>query len=424
MAEHVGIGEGKSMDRLFKSNWFVKIISFLIALMLYTVVSSEGHPTQPGIVKQNQMTVNENLTVKYNENKYVVTGYPDTVTIQVKGSSNLLTKAGLMMNRKAYIDLNGKGPGTYSVNVLTDGFPSGLEVSVVPSNISVTIEKKITKQLPVSVELFNDDKVASGFHLGDPIISPDKVEVSGGQKEVKQVAFIRAVLDVKGANSQIDKKVHLNAYDAQGNQLSIKISPATASVQVPVKNPSKKVPIKYQTTGSLPNGLALSSINLSPNEVTITGPKDVLDSIHEIKGISIPLDGIQGTETKQIKVPIPDGVETIDPETVDATITTSQATTKLFKEIPIDVMGLSSNEQITFKNPKNRSVDVVLTGAPNVLSNISRNDIEVYVDVTGLSKGDHTLKAKINVPKYVDATLQQQDIQISLSGNASSGSTP
>lgn len=426
MDHHVGIGEGRIMDRLFKSNWFVKIISFLIALMLYTVVSSEEHPSQAGggAIKQNEITLKEQLNVKYDENKYVVTGYPDSVTVQVKGNNNMLTKASLMINRKTFINLNGKAPGTYSAKVETEGFPIGLQVSVVPSTVSVTIEKKITKEIPVSIELFNQDKVADGYKPDDPIPIPDKVEVTGGEKEVNAIAFIKGVVDVKGADGPIDKKVSLNAYDKEGNQVSIDMNPSTVQVQVPVTSPSKSVPINFTTKGSLPDGLVISSIKLNTNHVNIYGPKDKINDMTSLDGLTIPLDNIHGNQTLHLPLPVPSGVEKLDPSTVDVNVKVDKPTTKLFKEMPIDVMGLPDNYDIGFKDPVNRSLDVELKGAPDVLSNIDRKDIELYIDVTGLSAGDQTVKAKLKVPQYVSGKISKQDVQITLSESGSSSGTP
>ena len=38
--------------------------------------------------------------------------------------------------------------------------------------------------------------------------------------------------------------------------------------------------------GSLPEGLAVTNVSVEPREVTIAGPKDILDNIQSIEGRS------------------------------------------------------------------------------------------------------------------------------------------
>ncbi|WKB35988.1 hypothetical protein QS257_01300 [Terrilactibacillus sp. S3-3] len=70
------------MDKLLKNNWVVKILSFIIALMLYAMVSANGQPSSGASDllgnDEQQTTITENLQIKYNQDDYVVTGAPQS----------------------------------------------------------------------------------------------------------------------------------------------------------------------------------------------------------------------------------------------------------------------------------------------------------------------------------------------------------
>jgi len=111
------------MDKIFRSSWFIKVISFLIALMLYNMVSSNNqlshndiNPFTPST--STKQTVTEKLNVIFDQDKYVVTGAPETVNLLLEGSIGQITKTRLITTKEAYIDLTGKKPGTYKAKVL------------------------------------------------------------------------------------------------------------------------------------------------------------------------------------------------------------------------------------------------------------------------------------------------------------------
>ncbi|MFC7394604.1 YbbR-like domain-containing protein [Scopulibacillus cellulosilyticus] len=310
------------MDKLFKSKWFIRILSFLIALMLYTVVSSNdqsagGQATR--IIGKSSQTaaVTEPLEVIYDQDNYVVTGAPSTVKVEMKGPSDLILKAKLLSNRKVYINLNGKGPGRYSATVQTDGFPSGIKVTPVPSNVNVEVQDKTSKTLPVSIDVANKDKVQSGYNVGVPEASTDTVKVTGSKKAVDSVAFVKGVVDVSGASSTVRQQATLHAYDSSGNLLNVNISPSKTYVKVPIiGGDAKKVPIHISEQGQLPDGVSIDSIQVDPQTVTIYGSKDVLDTIDSIDGVVLPLDKITGDKTFHLDVPTPNGVKKVDPGTI------------------------------------------------------------------------------------------------------------
>ncbi|MBM7644495.1 YbbR domain-containing protein [Scopulibacillus daqui] len=310
------------MDKLFKSKWFIRILSFLIALMLYTVVSSNdqsagGQATR--IIGRSSQTaaVTEPLKVEYDQDNYVVTGAPSSVKVEMKGPSDLILKAKLLSNHKVYINLNGKGPGRYSATVQTEGFPSGIQVTPIPSTVDVNVQEKTAKTFPVSIDVANKDKVASGYNVGVPQTSRDTVKVTGSKKMVDSVAFVKGVVDVSGASSTVRQQATLHAYDSSGNLLNVNISPSKTYVKVPIiSGYAKRVPVHISEQGSLPDGVSIDSIQVEPQTVTVYGSKDALKDIDSIDGVVLPLDNITDDKTFKLDVPTPDGAKSVDPGTI------------------------------------------------------------------------------------------------------------
>lgn len=410
------------MDKLLRNNWFVKLISFLIALMLYTVVTA-GQPTNPfGIgpssrgsmnAGQQQDTQQTQLTASYNEKKYIITNMPNTVTVQLKGSSGLLTKVSLAKDYQANINLSGKGPGTYTVPVKVKGVPAGIKAKPVPSDVTVTLSRKETKTFPVQIDLINEGQVASGYEVGTPIVSPNQVKVTGTESEINQIAFVEGLVDVKGANNTVEKTVALNVYDHKGNELKVNVSPSVVKAKVPITGDSKTVPTQVEKNGSLPNGLSIASIELKPSAITLFGSKKVLDGIGYVN-VPIDLNNITQDTTMKLEIPTPDGVNKIAPNKVTAVINVTKQDTQAMEGIPITVLK-SDGQKVSFVSPKDQQVNVTLVGSKGSLKGIKPSDIDAYVDVSGLSTGEHSVSIQFNSPKSnvtIDSNVTKAKIKI------------
>ncbi|TCP28812.1 YbbR domain-containing protein [Scopulibacillus darangshiensis] len=454
------------MDKLFKSKWFVKIISFLIALMLYTVVSSGQPPShnQGDLTVSGDQTdtVTENLKVNIDQNKYIVSDVPDTVKIKMEGQKDLLLKAKLLKSRSAYINLENKGPGTYTVKVQTDGIPNGVKATPIPSTVTVRVQKKVTEPVHASVDLVNQGKIADGYEIGDPVIDPDTVNVTGGNDVIDSIAYVKGVLDVKNADDTIEQSVTLNAYDGDGNQLNnVQINPGSVNVTVPLTKVAKEVPVKVKTVGTPADGVKIDNVDVSPANVTIYGSPDVLSSIDKIDGLTVPVDGLKDDKTFDVNVPLPDGAEKAEPDTVSVKVsvkkdsskkskqdsnkkpnessdknnestddtakdnnnsseTATKETTKQFKDIPIDVKGIDEDKQsLTFLDPKNQSIDLTLTGAEDDMKQVSATDVGASIDVQGLENGEHRVPIKLIYPDGFKGETEQAYAKIELKESSS-----
>lgn len=412
------------MDKIFRSSWFIKIIAFLIALMLYNVVSSDGHrPATDNSLFMNsgssKETITEDLLVKYDQDKYVVTGQiPQTVDLMLEGSVDQITKAKLTTTREAFIDLTGKKPGTYKVNVETDGFPSSLKVFPDPSSVTVTIQKKVNKDFPVSVDYIHKEDLENGYKVGDPKINPTTVTVIGAEDVVDRVAYVQGVVDLSGAKDTVKTRVALNAYDKDGVQLNVTVNPALASVELPIISPSKDVPIYLKPTGDLPDGKAIASIALDPESVKVFGKSDVIAGIDKIGDIELPLGNITQSGTIMLDVPVPKGAEKVEPNKVSVNITLNEDAKRTLKDVPIAInMPADQNKKVTFIDPASRTMDVTLVGAKSIIDKINQSDIKLSIDVGQASSGDTELPVQFTGPDNVTATLSQDTVKVHIEGS-------
>ncbi|GGL64517.1 CdaR family protein [Sporolactobacillus putidus] len=426
------------MDKLLRKNWLVKIISFVTALMLYAIVNAGQNPSpSPSSVIINQtqqMIVTEKLDVRYNSNQYVVSGAPQSVSLRLSGSNDLILKARLLTGKSAFINLVNMRPGTYDVQVQTQGFPTGLKVTPVPGTVRVTVQKKTSKELPVAVDILDKSTVGAGFLVGDPVIDPKAVTVTGGESTINSIAFIKGVISVKGANATVDKMIALHAYDSTGSEVDVSIEPSAVHVQVPVTRVSKQLSIQAVTTGTPAAGYQVGSIDLSANTVNVIAHDgNALNTITGIPPLSVPVDGLTSDKTFSVNVPVPAGATQVSPGKVNVTVhivkatsagggssassaaagTSGQMGTRNFQAVPVTVTGLGSGRNATFTSANN--VNVSVTGNSQDLNNLTANDIQASVDLTGLGTGQHQVTVNITVPNGLTAQASPGSVGVNIS---------
>ncbi|QHA90162.1 CdaR family protein [Bacillus sp. N1-1] len=412
------------MDKLLTSNWFVKIISFLLALMLYTIVAMPDASTsntndvlQPQT--ESERIPNMELEVLYDEENVVVSDLPETVDVLVEGRTDGLMLSKLT-NKEIYVDLRNLTPGQHLVTVKHRDFPENVDVTIDPVRVSVTIEEKKSNTFQAGINLLKAEELPEGYSTEEPIVSPKTVTVTGASSKLEQVAFVRGYVNISGAKEEVNERITLNVYDANMEEIQgLSIDPAVVDVKVPVTAPFKKVPIKLDQKGKLPEGTSISSIELEPKEVSVFGPEEELGKLEFLDGIPLDLSEITKDTTIELDVPVPDGMKKVDPETVKAKITVGKEEEKAFEDVPIKVTGISEGLAANISEPKQGSTNMTLYGVSSVLDTIQNGDFQAYIDASGLSEGEHELELQWNGPSYVRWSGSDKKVKLKIENSSS-----
>lgn len=414
------------MDKLMNNNWFLRIVSFLLALMLYASVNIESprsdNDETNNLFHPSTSTETATLTdipvhAYYDDRTFIVTGIPKTATVTIEGPKSIVTTTKQVKDFEIYADLTDLGIGTHTVRLQQKNLSDQLKVKIDPAVITVGIHKKATEKFPVEVDVLNKSKINEGYTVGEPIVSPSEVIVTGVKEDIEAIASVKVRVDLTGADDTIRQKVEAKAYDINGNILPVTVEPSIVVVTVPVTSPSKSVPLELKKTGKLPDGVNLLSIRLNPSRVDVYGPKEVLNEIDAIEGGTIHLSNIQDDATIVAEIPVPKGATKVVPNKVHINIDIEKQGEKTLAQLPVNVVGLRDDQSLEFIDPSTGKLDVVLKGKESVLKDIEESDIELYMNVANLGTGEHTVKVKAKVPDQITAVLSTEQIKIRISSN-------
>lgn len=412
------------LDNLMNNHWFMKIFALLLAIMLYMSVNIEGKESKSGITRNSigqtdvETVTNVPVVTYYDEQNLVVSGVPKTVNVTLEGPASIVKPTALQRDFEIYVDLANLELGTYTVPLKYKNISDRLKVTIEPSTAKVTIQEKVSRDFSVDVDFIHKSKLVDGYSVEEPIVKPSVVTITGAKDEVERIALVKARVDLDGAVDTVKQESRVRAYDRKGKLLNVNINPSVVEVTVPIKSPSKSVPLKINRVGTLKEGLSIVKIEAVPNEVTIFGSKDKIDPIEFIDGITVNLDDITSDTTLEVPVPLPEGVKSVDPAKVKIHIQVQQEETKTFSSLPIHVVGLGDQYNVQFLNPKDGNMDVQVYGAPSVLDSIRADDLQLYVNASELGIGEHDVEIEVNGPQNITWKLPSNKAKIRISARS------
>lgn len=384
-----------SSSSRFIENWLTKkntllFISLFLAITLFIVIDQKIL-----VFTDNTAEVlkNQPVDIIYNEEAYVVEGLPETVDITLIGSKTDLYIAKQSSSQKVTVDLSGLKPGTHKVNITYSQNAGNIEYMVNPSVATVIISQKVSETRTLSVDIINKDKLDSTLTIKNINYDTDKIVIKGSEKTLKKVATVKALINVNDIVSQqvgttTVKDVPLIAYDQNGDVVDVEIVPQKIDVELEIASPSKEVPIKVIPKGEVSFGLAISSMNVSETKVTVYGDEETLASLTSIP-VEIDVNGLQENKEYKVELSKPVGINSLSVNNVTVTVGLGEISSKDISGVGITPINLGDNYKAQSVSEAAATVTVNVKGVRNVIDNISSSDIKAYVDLSGLTEGEH-----------------------------------
>jgi len=265
------------------------------------------------------------------------------------------------------------------------------------------------------VEYINEDKLEEGYTPDQPIVSPNSVRITASKEIIDRISKVQATINLEAAKETINKESRITIYDSDGNILPVEVEPSVVDVTVPIKSPSKALPFKVVREGELKKGLSILSMETEPKEITVYGPLDVLDSYEFIDGVTVDLSEIEKDTVLEVDVPIPEGIEKVSPETIKIDVDVDEQEEKSFSNKKIEEVGMAEGKVFDFLDPDIGEIDVKIYGAPSVINEITSDDIELYINLSNLSDGEHEVQVQVNSPQNITWSLEQEKIKVRIS---------
>lgn len=402
------------MDKWFKNNMATKLIALAVSMLLWGMVHMDsGAPTPPTTIIDTKVVEEVKIqTYGFDDSIYALTGINiDRVNLEVRGKRSDITTI-FADEYKVKLDLSSvKQPGTHTLP-LTYSLPSGVElVRMDPSMVTVTVEKRVSES--VTVNIGTKGEPAKDYRVGTPAtIEPGNVNITLPESELARLGQVKGTVDLDGANANIvEKKVKLAAYDKEGKVMEDAIlEPSSVAVEIPVEASFVTVPLELEYTGRLPEDLVLSKVNPKVKEVKLFGSNAALAGAKSYTGVTVNLANVRNSGTTVLTADLtpPEGFERIEPSSVQVEIIAVSHGERVMDGIPVSLKGVPSGMEAVMTEPKNQSMSMTLTGAPDLLNSLQPTDIGLVANAAGLKAGMHEIPLQVTLPDFINRVDQKR----------------
>ncbi len=360
-SEEVSQSKREKINKFFSDkNIWVRIISFLCALLLWFYVSEVESPTSEKSF--DAITVNiKNKDVLLNETELsLISDAIYEVEIVLSGKKSTLNKVDYE-SIAATIDLSKlKEAGVYELPVSVVP-PAGTSVvSVNPKYITVSIDKTVATSFDIVVD--PRYTLPSNYTLGDCVIYDSQskaitsVTVSGPATETAKIDKVVAQVDFGTISGSVEATSELILKDYYGETIStenIRLSTKSVKVKLPVYTTKTLTLSASQANGTFANSQI--SFNITPSRVEIKGDPKILEEMNSISLDPINERAIGETMSTTVTtlIKLPEGLELVTAQNT-ATITAKLKNVKC-QEISvtsddINVVNLPDDMEIKFRD--------------------------------------------------------------------------
>ena len=201
------------LRNLLSGNLALKLLSLLIAVVLYMAISSQPITEVGLMVPLEYRNIPANLEITSMQ--------APQVHVRVRGPADVVRRAS-QTDIIAFIDLAGAlaGSHTYDLDHGAVRAPYGLNiVDLYPSQFRLKLEPRSSREVPVAVRLVGAPAV--GFQVRGYSVEPSSVRIIGPQSRVDQLAtVVTDPVDVSGLSRDTSLDTRIFVPDPQVRLLS------------------------------------------------------------------------------------------------------------------------------------------------------------------------------------------------------------
>ncbi len=421
-------GIRSAVGRIMASRRFLLLVSLLCAIVMWSaLVASDPTLTRPKTFQNVPISVVGEAALKsrgfivMDDLESLLSGARMTVEVTQQNYNRVSATS-----YNPHFDLaDVKGEG---LNMLQIAFSSQIYGPVIAfdfSDVIVNVERYITRRVPVVIELvgFTSDDVYLDSYRTDPTM----LSVSGPQSLVTRVARATARLDLSqlSLDRMSDRTaLYVELQDVSGQTIEsdkLEITNQTVITDTVIVDttvvPAVMVPLDLDALviGEPAPGYELVGISVEQDALRVAAAKEILGAIEMIT-TDQPMDIEGATENVSgyVRLRRLAGIENSLPTEIAVTAEIAEKQVeRTMRSMDIEVDNLSVG--LGAKLGVSQST-VQLRGPANFIESLTREDVRLFVDASGLGEGVHTLGVQVDIDNAEDFTyaLSLPDVIVSL----------
>jgi diadenylate cyclase len=348
---------------------------------------------------------------------------PASVQVRIQSTQSLIENMDASSVR-AELSLDNLSAGVHLVPVqvtLADRFSQVLAVQ--PAQVNVTLEPELSLTLTPTVKILNLDTLPLGYSIGAIKVQPQTITIKGPKSQVEMVTEARIEIPIDEHRADFQQTQAPQLVDANGNPVKdVTVSPNDVLVTVPIQQTSFTREIGIQANldmKSLGNGYEVTSVEVVPKSVILSGSQAALNSVGEfLTTAPISLTGVTSDYSVNAPLNVPPDTSALNQEgdsviSVEVNIKIAPVTDYYVISVRPDLRNLPSTLNGIIDPSR---VSVLLVGPRPVIAQIKDNPglVVVYLDLQGYEAGVYELSPKFEAPTGIQVQLFPSEVQVTL----------
>ncbi|HDS29554.1 MAG TPA: hypothetical protein ENN67_00785, partial [Firmicutes bacterium] len=375
-------------------NFSMKAISILLALFIWAFTRASDPIEERGFQFDVVVRLDPGVAIAHKvpeRSKEIV---------NVRGTASRLARL-VGGNPKAVLDARGMEPGeTRIIHPRLEPNIRGLQVEF-EDTFEITVDT-FARSTYVPDEV-TDGNLPVGFYIDARIGLPSEVMVEGAKSLLEQVSRVVYFLDLSGIGGSTEVPVVFQAVDSNGSPIAnLTLTPpgTTIGISLQPSQASKTVPVVVDYRGTPATNYALTSLSSEPFLVDVSGPAEALVDIVNVRTAPINLTGKTASFQQTVSLINPGGNVSLSVIQVTVRVSIEQISGRAtFEGLLIQLRGVNDARYTYSLNPQR--VDVTISGAVDVLAQVTEGLIHPQVYLDNLGPGTHTVRVSVNVPSGV-----------------------
>lgn len=390
----------KKVKAWLLEDWWLKIISLVLAFVIWFVVVQANNPTDSSSFTNIKVTLLNTEIFDENNQVYSVIGKTDTVNVIVRAPKSVLSdlKAGDII---AEADVTTMENGKVGISYSIDGNYSVESVKGDKEYVELELEAKERKYIQLETRYVGE--AAEGYLVGGMKADQNMIEISGPKSAIEKVVSAAVTIDVTNAKNSLSANVEIALYDSEGNEVTeSSITKQVDYVHVNVEILETKTVTIYGSKSGVPADgyIYTGDFTITPAVIKIAGSPSELSGVSRILITdSVDITGADAdvSVTYDLNKYLPDGIIFADSAFDGSVVATAFIEEKGYKtvEINTDSIVINAPDNVTASIVKNTDrVMISLTGLQRDLDVVTPESVVTSIDLSAwmLKNGIDVLK--------------------------------
>ncbi len=405
------------MDKIktfYSSNMPWKVISIVLGFLFWIIGVNINNPTITQVIEVELELLNIDYVEKAGLTLLNYEELSNTeVNVNVKGTR--LDIQNLKNNEdtiRASVDFK-------PVNVTSSDYV-GKDIELMINVENTDNDIKILNYSPQKIELEFDNVVTQSFEVNPVLASVDKnryisnktpnvypkqISITGPETIINTIDDVTATIDVADATESFTESVNIKVLDINGRNITNELKLSQATVEIPVEiNKGSTIKVLQPTITGIPKeNIEISAITYTPDVINVVGDEGDIKRIEYITMDPIDITGIE--ETTEYTFDVRDTlkefnltVEQGTPYEVKVTVEVFRLSTVTYRYYIDDILIQGMKDNITGPS----YIDVTFEGAEEIISELTKEDIDLTLDLRNIEEGINSITVTADLPEGVD----------------------